>query len=101
MRTLTRPTRRTRPLALPAGFIWLKHLDSAEQTQFVSGLFTRLVSAVQANEWSSVTEWIEDWQATANIYADSQVARAIERGQKELQSGDSMDWAILQKELGL
>jgi len=88
-------------MTLPTGFIWLKHLDSNEQAKFVSGLLTRLVSAAKSNEWASVTEWIEEWQATANIYADSPVARAVERGRKELQNGDSIDWAVLKKELSL
>lgn len=101
MRTLTRPTRKTRPLTIPTGFIWLKHLTSEDQADFVSGLLARVVSAIKNNDWSSVSEWVEEWKATANILAEPQIARGIRQGRNELAQGDSVDWESLRKELGL
>ncbi len=101
MRTATRTTRGARILALPSGFAWLKHLDAQEQALFLSGLLNRVLGATQNGDWGSVSEWVEEWKATANIYAEPQITRDVKRGREELARGESVDWETLRKELGL
>lgn len=101
MQTMTKHVHTSRPLMIPSGFIWLKHLDSDEQADFFSGLLKRIPVAIKTNDWSPVSEWVEEWKATANIYADPTIARAVAQGRKELDTGNFIDWESLRAELGL
>ncbi len=101
MQSTAQPARNVRRMRIPGNFAWLKELNSQDQAKFLSGLLTRVRTAMNNNKWSSVTEWVQEWQATANIKADSQVAQGVREGQAELARGDSVEWDSLRKELGL
>ncbi len=101
MSTLAQSARGARRLQVPNEFAWLKQLNPKEQAQFFSGLLERLHVATNSNNWSSVTDWIEEWQATANIYADQQVAKQVREGRSQLVHRESIEWQDLRKELGL
>ncbi len=101
MRTLTRPAQKTRSIEIPAGFAWLKEFNSKEQAEFVSGLLARILTATKSGDWSPVSEWVEEWKATANIYADPVVSYGIEEGLKQIANGDFVDWETLRAELRL
>ena len=101
MRTTAKPSRRHRSVSIPSGFAWLKDLDSNEQASFISGLLARVLGATKKRNWAPVSEWIEEWQATANVLADSEVARRVKRGRAELATGEWVDWETLRKELSL
>ncbi|MBI3537924.1 MAG: hypothetical protein HY070_10235 [Chloroflexi bacterium] len=79
----------------------MKHLDSAEQAAFIGGMLTRVLSASVSDNWSAVSDWVEEWKATANIYADPQATHAVKVGKKELANSNWVDWLSLKKELGL
>jgi hypothetical protein len=101
MRSHVQTANSSRALTVPTGFAWLKSLDANEQAEFISGLLRRVVSAIKADDWLPVAEWVDEWKATANVNADPKVVRGIKRGQAELADGDSLDWATLRKDLGL
>ncbi len=101
MESTAQPARNVHRLKIPGEFAWLKELNAEEQAKFISGLLTRVRTAMKSNKWSTVGEWIEEWQATANIHADPQVARGVREGRAELVRGDSIEWDVLRKELGL
>ncbi len=101
MRTLSRAANKTQPLSVPPEFTWLQHLNTDEQANFFSGLLARVLNAIKSNDWLPVAEWVEEWKATANVYADSQVARAVKEGQEELARSESVDWETLRKEFSL
>lgn len=101
MRALTHTKTKTQTLTIPRGFAWLKHLNTDEQAQFISGLLGLVLAALQSSDWSEVAEWIEDWKATANVYADQHVARSVREARAELAHGDAVDWEHLRQQLGL
>lgn len=101
MRTLVRSTTRQKPTTIPHEFNWLKHLNSDEQAKFFAGLLSRLVPSVKNDDWSQVVEWVEEWKATANVHADSQVAHGLRQARQELARGEAVDWETLRRDLAL
>lgn len=98
---INRPTRKAKLIRLPGEFSWLKELDVTEQADFISGLLARFSAGDRSNNWSQVTEWIEEWKATANIYADDGVMRGVKEGMREMKGDGAIDWSRLRVELGL
>jgi len=101
MHTLAQTTSRARAIKVPSQFAWLKYLNANEQAEFISGLLKHILTAVKRDDWTPVTEWIEEWKATANIYADAKVTRGVQQGRAELARGEVVDWDALRQELGL
>jgi len=87
--------------APPESFVWLKHFNAEEIADFFFELLEALNRSQYAGDWSSVTEVIEAWKATANIKADSTVAAGVEQGMAELTEGQGVSWTELRGELGL
>jgi hypothetical protein len=90
-----------RQLRAPAGFAWLMRLDAEEQIEFFSSLLGALFKAQQSGDWSVVNELIEDWQATANVYADPATMRSLEMARQERASGAVTSLRTLRQELEL
>jgi hypothetical protein len=88
-------------LRAPAGFAWLMRLDAEEQIEFFSSLLGALFKAQQSGDWSVVNELIEDWQATANVYADPATMRSLEMARQERASGAVTSLRTLRQELEL
>ena len=101
MRTIIRPAHKTRGVAIPSGFVWLREFNSQEQAEFISGLLARVLTAIESNNWSLVSEWVEEWKATANIYADPEVLNDVRQALRERETDKAVDWETLRKELGL
>jgi hypothetical protein len=87
--------------APPQSFAWLKHFSAEEIAEFFAELLDALNHSQFAGNWSSVTEVIEAWKATANIKADPTVATEVEQGIAELAEAQGMSWTELRGELGL
>jgi hypothetical protein len=87
--------------APPQSFAWLKHFSAEEIAEFFVELLEALNRSQYSGNWSSVTEVIEAWKATANIKADPTVATGVEQGMTELAEGQGMSWTELRGELGL
>jgi hypothetical protein len=87
-------------LRVPSGFAWLKHLDTEEQMDFFSSLLKVVVQAQRTGNWEPVSELVEEWQATASIYADSATMQALETARQERTQGEVVSLAALRRELG-
>ena len=87
--------------ALPKSFVWLKHLSSEELAEFFTELMDAMYQSQRDGDWSSVTNVIENWKATANVEADLTVVAGIEQGLAELEKGRGISWTELRAELEL
>lgn len=87
--------------ALPESFVWLKHFSSEELAEFFAELLDAMYRGQRDGDWSSVTDVIENWKATANIEADPTVVSGIEQGLAELEEGQGISWTELRAELEL
>lgn len=87
-------------LRVPSGFAWLKHLDAEEQMDFFGSLLKAVFQAQRTGNWELVSELVEEWQATASIYADSATMQALETARQERIQGEVVSLAALRRELG-
>ncbi len=87
--------------ALPKSFVWLKHFNSEELAEFFSELLDAMYQSQRDGDWSSVTDVIENWKATANVETDPAVVAGIERGLAALEEGQGISWTELRAELNL
>ena len=87
--------------ALPKSFVWLKHFNSEELAEFFTELMDAMYRGQRDGDWSSVTNVIENWKATANIETDPSVVAGIEQGLAELEEGQGISWTELRAELEL
>lgn len=85
----------------PRSFAWLQQVGAEEIAAFLTELLDAVNRSQREADWSSVTEVIETWKATANIRADPIVMAGVEQGLAELGEGQGIGWTELREELGL
>ena len=62
--------------------------------------FIITVNGVPAAVLMSAVEF-DSWKETLDIMSDTQLMKAIEEGEKEIDDGKGRDWDIVKKQLGL
>jgi hypothetical protein len=70
-------------------FPWLEILAADEIQTFYTDFFEAIERAIQSGDWSGVQNTIEDWQATAEVLADSALAATLSQ---PIEAGDWDDW---------
>lgn len=65
-------------------FPWTDYLPEIDRAQFAAEFTRAFEASAQLGEWSRIAEMVDDWQNTALIHADPDLARAL----KEPLSGD-------------
>jgi hypothetical protein len=70
-------------------FPWLEALAAAEIQTFYTDFFAAIEQAIQSGDWSGVQNTIEEWQATAEVLADSALSAALSQS---TEAGDWDDW---------
>ena len=88
-------------LDLPNDFGWLRHFEARHIAQFFNELLDALRHSLETGDWTGISEVIENWKATAEIEASSELREAIATGAEQLATDDAVYWSQLQKELGL
>jgi hypothetical protein len=88
-------------LHLPDEFGWLRHFEARHIAQFFSELLDALRHSLETGDWTGISEVIENWKATAEIEASSELREAIATGAEQLAADDAVHWSQLQKNLGL
>jgi hypothetical protein len=58
-------------------FSWLEHLSAAEQDNFYTDFFEAIESALHSKNWSIVEQTIENWQATAEVLASTELTTML------------------------
>ena len=56
---------------------WMKHLPPDAQAEFAADVTAALRAAIDHDDWSILTHLIAEWRATAEIYADPVLFRAL------------------------
>ena len=88
-------------LRLPDDFDWLRHFETHHIAKFFNELFDALRQSLETGDWAGVTEAIENWKATAEIEASSELQEAIATGVNQLAADDTIGWPQLRQELDL
>jgi len=57
--------------------IWANDLSDENRTQFQKELLTTALRACMTNKWDAVGELLEDWQATAEVENDPELAMLL------------------------
>lgn len=70
-------------------FPWLKALAATEIQTFYTDFFAAIEQAIQSGDWSGVQTTIEEWQATAEVLADSALTATLSQ---PLAAGAWDDW---------
>ncbi len=70
-------------------FPWLEALAVDEIQAFYTDFFASIEQAIQSGDWSGVQNTIEDWQATAEVLADSALTETLSQ---PIEAGDWDDW---------
>ncbi len=70
-------------------FPWLEALAVDEIQAFYTDFFAAIEQAIQAGDWSGVQKTIEDWQATAEVLADSTLTTTLSQ---PIEAGEWDDW---------
>ena len=61
----------------PTAFPWTRFLPESERARFFAELFDCFEGAVQVGTMSPVERLLDEWQATAAIHADPELARRL------------------------
>jgi prevent-host-death family protein len=86
---------------LPQDLNWLRHFSAKHLAEFFAELLDTLLHAQLSGDWSSVSEVIESWKATADIEADPALVEMLDEGLLDLEEGRSTSWTTLREELDL
>lgn len=63
--------------ALLEEFPWLSLLSADERTQFTIDFVRAAQAAAELGQWSVLAQTIQEWKATAAVYADPALARSL------------------------
>ena len=70
-------------------FPWLEALAADEIQAFYIDFFAAIEQAIQSGDWSGVQTTIEEWQATAEVLADSALSATLSQ---PIEASDWDDW---------
>ncbi|HEY4453368.1 MAG TPA: DUF6247 family protein [Pseudonocardiaceae bacterium] len=56
---------------------WLKYLPPEARAEFKTGFANALQASADLDDWSILHRHVHEWQATAEIYADPALFRAL------------------------
>jgi hypothetical protein len=65
--------------ALLEEFPWTAFLPKPAQAEFIDDFTRTVVAAAEVDNFAPLAQLIEEWQATAEIYADPKLARRLRR----------------------
>lgn len=63
-------------------FTWLSYLDKKEQNQFHKDFIRSILKAIKTDNWDEVKEFLEDWQATAEVEHNPKIMKALSTKKK-------------------
>ena len=63
--------------ALEEAYAWVEFLPSGARNRFAEELTRTLLAAASVDLYTSVAQLVREWKATAEIYADPELARQL------------------------
>ena len=63
--------------ALEEAYAWVEFLPSGARDRFAEELIRTLLAAASVDLYTSVAQLVREWKATAEIYADPELARQL------------------------
>lgn len=84
---------------LPKNFVWIRHFNAEEVTEFLTDLLNALAHSQDTGDWDSVNNVLEAWKTAADLKADATVEASIKQGLKELEKDRGISWEKLRIDL--
>jgi hypothetical protein len=66
--------------ALADALPWVEFLPNADRRAFLQEFSRVVMAAVELDNYGALTQLIQEWRATAEVYADPALARRLRRG---------------------
>ena len=78
---------------------WVASLDEPNKAVFLTDLVQTVHQIEKTGDSQPLHTMLSEWEATADILGDEELAESLKQGQKELAQGDWVAWDILKDDV--
>ena len=71
---------------------WVKDLDGENRALFLIDLVKTVQKVQRTGDIRELKDWVESWEATAEILGDRELKKSLKKGKQEIAKGKWIKW---------